>query len=201
MISYKTEMTVHVTPFSDDFGMMPEVPVFHPAVAYDCPITGNSTIIIINNVLYIKEMENNLLPPIFMRLNVLMVDECPKLLCPNTTIKTHSIFFPTKNTQSPLSLHGKTSYISTRRPKGMSEVNKQINLVLPSENPYLDPSSPIYAQQESDMTNWKGEIRTILRTLTDSELASDTENTKRDVFTKAINEKLGPTLYDIGIKD
>ena len=47
-----------------------------------------------------------------------------------------------------------------------------------------------------------GEIvsRTTLRTLADSELASDTENTKRDVFTKAINEKLGPTLYDIGIK-
>ena len=27
MILDKTEMTVNVTPFSDDFGMMPEVPV------------------------------------------------------------------------------------------------------------------------------------------------------------------------------
>ena len=41
-------MTVNVTPFSDDFGMMPEVPVVHAEVAYDCPITGNSTILIIN---------------------------------------------------------------------------------------------------------------------------------------------------------
>ena len=47
-------MTVNVTPFYDDFGMMPEVPVFHAAVAYDCPITGNSTILIINNALYIR---------------------------------------------------------------------------------------------------------------------------------------------------
>ena len=36
-----TEMTVNITPFSDDFGMMPEVPVFHTAVAYDFPITSN----------------------------------------------------------------------------------------------------------------------------------------------------------------
>ena len=41
----------------------------------------------------------------------------------------------------------------------MSEVNEHINLVLTSEKPDWDPSSPIYAQQESEMKNWKGEIR------------------------------------------
>ena len=47
-----------------------------------------------------------------------------------------------------------------------------------------------------------GEIlsRTTLRTLTDSELDSDTEKSKRDIFTKAVNKKLGPILYAIGIK-
>ena len=55
-ILYKTEMTVNRTPFSDDFGMMPEVPFFHAAVAYHFPITGNSTILITNNALYIREM-------------------------------------------------------------------------------------------------------------------------------------------------
>ena len=54
MISYKIKMTVNVTPFSDDFSIMPEVTVFHGAVAYDCPITVNSTILIINNALYIR---------------------------------------------------------------------------------------------------------------------------------------------------
>ena len=34
-------------------------------------------------------------------------------------------------------------------------------------------------------------------TLTDSELDSETENTKRNIFTKAVNKNLGPTLYDI----
>ena len=104
-------------------------------------------------------MEHNFMPPIMMRLNKLLVDECPKFQCPNPTIETNSIFFPTEKTQLPLSLHSTTSYISTRRPKGMSEVNENINLVLTSENPDWDLSSPIYAQQESEMTNWKGEIR------------------------------------------
>ena len=104
-------MTVNVTPFSDDFGMMPEVPVFHAAVAYAFPITGNSTILIINNSLYIREMEHNLLPPIMMRLNGLLVEAYPKFLCPPPTIETHSIFFPTENTRLPLALHGTTSYI------------------------------------------------------------------------------------------
>ena len=37
-------------------------------------------------------------------------------------------------------------------------------------------------------------------TINDSKLSSETENTKRDIFTKAVNKKLGPTLYGIGIK-
>ena len=110
-------MTVNVTPFSDNFVMMPEVLVVHLAVAYDFPVTGISTILIINNALYIRDMEHNLMPSIMMRLNGLMVDECPKFLYPNPTIETHSIFFPTENTWLPLALHGTTSYISTRRPK------------------------------------------------------------------------------------
>ena len=95
---------------------MPEVLVVHAAVAYDFPITSNSTIIIINDALYIREMEHNLLPPTMMRLNGLLVEELPKL---NPTIETHSIFLPTENTRLPLSLHGTTSYLSTRMPKGM----------------------------------------------------------------------------------
>ena len=77
-------------------------------------------------------MEHNLLPPIMMRLNGILVEECPKFVCPNPTIETHSIFFPTENNQLPLDLHGTTSYISTIRPKGMSEVNEHTNLVLTS---------------------------------------------------------------------
>ena len=93
-------------------------------------------------------MKHNLLLPIMMRLNGLLVDECPKFLFPNPTIETHSIFFPTENNRLPLALHGKTSYISTISPKVISKVNDHINTVLTSENPDWDPSLPIYAQQK-----------------------------------------------------
>ena len=146
-------MTVNVIPFSDDFGMMPEVPVVHTAVAHDCPITGETTILIINNALYIPEMEHNLIPPMMMRLNGLLVDECPKFLCPNPTIDTHSIFFPIDKIRFPLDLYGTTSYISTRRTKSLIEVNRNVNLTLTSEHPEWDPSSPIFSQQEKYMTN------------------------------------------------
>lgn len=135
IILYKTDMTVNVTPFSDDFGMMPEVPVVHAAVAYDCPVTGLTTILIINNALYIAEMEHNLLPPIMMRLNGIMVDECPKFLSPNPTVDSHSIFFPIEKVRFPLELNGTTSFIPTRRPKGLQEVNQYNNLTLTSEHP------------------------------------------------------------------
>ena len=135
IILYKTDMTVNVTSFSDDFGVMPEVPVVHAAVAYDCPITGATTILIINNALYIKEMEQNLIPPIMMRLNGVLVDECPKFLCHAPTIDTHSIYFPNEKIRFPLDLHGTTSYIPTRRPKGTDEVNNCNSLVLTSEHP------------------------------------------------------------------
>ena len=94
LILYKTDMTVNVTPFSDDFGMMPEIPVVHAAVAYYCSVTGSTTILIINNTLYIAEMEHNLLPPIMMRLNGIMVDECPKFLSPNQPLTLILSSFP-----------------------------------------------------------------------------------------------------------
>ena len=109
MTLYKTDMTVNVTPFSDDFGMMPEVPVVHVDVAYDCPITGVTTILIINNALYINEMEQNLIPLIMIRLNWVLVDECQKFLCPCPTIDTHSISFPNEKIRFPLDLHSTTS--------------------------------------------------------------------------------------------
>ena len=99
------------------------------------------------------EMDHNIMPPIMIRLNGLMVDEFPKLLCQNPTIETHYIFFPTESTQLPLALHGTTSYISTIRPKGTSDVNEHTNLVLTSEKPDCDPSSPSYDKQESETTN------------------------------------------------
>ena len=46
-----------------------------------------------------------------------------------------------------------------------------------------------------------GEIlsRKTLRILNDSDFYSETEKTNKDIFTKAVNKNIGPTLYEIGI--
>ena len=48
--------------------------------------------------------------------------------------------------------------------------------------------------------NGKVICRTTLCLLTETKMASETEKAKRDKFLKAVNSKLGPTLYDICIK-
>ena len=98
-------------------------------------------------------MEQNLLPPIMMQLNGILVDECPKFLCPNPTVETHSIFFTDKRIRLPLDLYGTTSYLPTRRPRSIDEVNEYVNLTLTSEHPEWNPNSTIFAEQENAMTN------------------------------------------------
>jgi len=69
-----------VLPLSDELGKCSNVPVVQAAVAYDCPMTGNTTILIIHNAPYIKTMKINLTPPIMLRMHGWQVDECPKSL-------------------------------------------------------------------------------------------------------------------------
>ena len=113
IILYNTDMTVNVTPFSDDFGVMTEVPVFHGVVVYDCPIAGDTYMLIINNALYIREIEQNILPPIMMKLNSLVMDEWSKFIQHRPLVNYHSIYFPEVDTRIPLELYVTMLYIST----------------------------------------------------------------------------------------
>ena len=67
---------------------------------------------------------------------------------------------------------------------------------------YLGPSENVGSKMSLWILKGNGEVvsRTTLRTLSESELASETEKEKRKSFTIAVNKKLGMSLYDIGIK-
>ena len=58
--------TVNVIPFTDGIGTCSDVPIVTVAVAYDSPITGKTTILLIHNALYIVNMTQNLIPPIML---------------------------------------------------------------------------------------------------------------------------------------
>ena len=78
LILYHIGETVNVIPFTDGFGTCSDVPIVTAAVAYDSPITGETTILLIHNVLYIANMNQNLIPPIILRMNDIEVNECQK---------------------------------------------------------------------------------------------------------------------------
>ena len=82
-----TGKQVKVSGFTDRLGSAIPVDVVDAAVVYDCEYTGKSYTMIIRNALYMKEMKVHLIPPFMMRLADIEVDECPKFLAKNPSIK------------------------------------------------------------------------------------------------------------------
>ena len=64
-----------VTGFTSELGAPITVPVVTAAVAHYCEYTVKTFILVIYNVLYLQNMDKNLVPPIMMRLAGLDVDE------------------------------------------------------------------------------------------------------------------------------
>ena len=54
-----TGKTCNVLPFNTELGIASDVPIVDAALAYDCPFTNETYILIIRNALHIKSMENN----------------------------------------------------------------------------------------------------------------------------------------------
>ena len=61
-----TGRTCNVHPFADELGVASNIPIVDGAIAYDCPYTRQTFILIVRNASYIKSMEHNLIPPFIM---------------------------------------------------------------------------------------------------------------------------------------
>ena len=57
----------NVTPFLPDLPMMERVEIGDVAMAYDCPYTERTFLLIMRNALIIESMDHNLLPPFLIR--------------------------------------------------------------------------------------------------------------------------------------
>jgi hypothetical protein len=66
-------------------------PIANIAVAYDDPITNITSILIFNQVLYIKEMQHNLIAPFQLRMSVIMINEAPIMTLRNEFGVFHTI--------------------------------------------------------------------------------------------------------------
>ena len=101
-------------------------------------------------------MNINMLPPFIIRKQGIQVQEIPKIQTPKATISDHSIYFSDTGFRIPLSLWGIFSYFPTRKPsvQDLTDID-EVYLLTPSR---FNPHDPSYAINESQMTDWEGEI-------------------------------------------
>ena len=66
-IIQKTGRYADVNAFSSDVGTLSRVPIVDAGVAYDCPFSGQTILMVARNDLYVESMYHNLVPPFIMR--------------------------------------------------------------------------------------------------------------------------------------
>ena len=111
-----TGRTCNVQPFDKQLGVASNVPIVDSAIAYDCPYTSRTYILVMRNALHIPTMCNNLVPPFILREAGLDVNDKPKIHCKSPTKDDHCILFDGIELRIPLHLHGIFSYFNVRMP-------------------------------------------------------------------------------------
>ena len=85
--------TCQVSAFSPSIAAS-TLPIVDAVIIYDCPYSLQSYMLMIRNALYVKDMEDNLIPPFLLREAGLTVDECAKIHAhPQPTAQTIQFSF------------------------------------------------------------------------------------------------------------
>ncbi len=113
--------------------------------------SGTTYILILNQALYLSELEHSLLNPNQMRLNGVIVDDCPQHLSNPDRLSTHSIHFPAEGVRIPLEMDGVISRFATRVPTS-EELNECQWLSLTGDQEW-DPHSPLFNENERIMND------------------------------------------------
>ena len=132
---------MEVNPFTPQYKVMTARSV-DGALLYDCPYSGKSYVLVIQNAVHIPSMGNNLIPPFMMREARIMVNEKAKIHMEDPKDLDHSITFNSTGFWIPY--RGNFSYFSTWCP--MREdllAGHDVYILSPSE---WDPHSEVYGQ-------------------------------------------------------
>ena len=143
-----SDRTVDVSPFLSDLGMVNAVQIASCAVAVDDPLTYTTLIFVFHQSLYFGDrLQNHLLCPNQLRMNGVIVNECPRFLDPNRDHRSHSLYFPDDDVLLPLSLDGVISFFSCRKPTER-EMRECPTIVATYESPSWEPYSDEFERNE-----------------------------------------------------
>ena len=173
-----TGKTCNVKPFTSELGIASNVPIVDGAIAYDCPVTRETYILIVRNALYMPSMESNLIPPFIMRAGGVLVNDIPKIHCQDPTKNDHCITFNDNDLRIPLQLIGTFSYFHTRKPMSQELFDKDKVFITPDSSDW-NPHCLSFEQNERAMLDYEGELNDIDRR---SNEPMQTNNDGDDVF-------------------
>ena len=152
-----TNKTCEVLLYDPTIGRATQVPIVDAAIAYDCPYTHKTYILMARNALYVPTLTNNLIPPFIMREAGLEVNDKPKIHCDDPSIEDHSIYCHDADLRIPLQLHGIFSYFHTRMPTS-EELQSCDKMLITPDSITWDPYSTHFANNEDSMTDWEGNM-------------------------------------------
>jgi hypothetical protein len=151
--------TVEVGAFSESAGGLSNVPIADVIIAYDCKRSNQTYLLVARNVLYIEDMDDNLIPPFIMRQAGLIVSEIPKIHCnpDSLTEDAHTIQEHESGLFIPLHLRSIFSYFVTRKPTD-DDLSDGIPVLISPDAEVWQPYCPTYAENEESLMNAKGEL-------------------------------------------
>ena len=100
-ILFHPQKTVRVSCFTKVLANITTVSVVVVVVVYIDSITGVKYLLVINNTLYMKGMDDELIPLFIIRLTDHGVDEYPKFMCKRHTLNIHAITVTDPNVVIP----------------------------------------------------------------------------------------------------
>ena len=83
--------TCEVNPFTVTLESVKNVPIVDAAIAYDCPYTHHTYILLCRNALYVTSMQQNLLTPFIIQKSGATVNDAAKIHCPYPSVNDHCI--------------------------------------------------------------------------------------------------------------
>jgi hypothetical protein len=123
------------------------------ALAYDCPSTGQTNVLVVHQAIYLPTMQHNLLATMQLRWNDVIMNDVPKFLTDKPNETTHTVTVrgqsadPDDRIVIPLMIHGVTSSFPTRKPSAQEyESCRPYDLTF--ESPDYDPHDITYSSQE-----------------------------------------------------
>jgi hypothetical protein len=163
VITFKDfERLVNVSGYDPKGPMAMALKTVSAGMAYDVTGSGRVVILIVHQEINLPHFPHNLLNPMQMRLNDVVVNETPKFQCDNPTNLSHTITVKGENMNDeliiPLDLLGVMSCFTARKPT-QEEFYTCNRYELTYESPVYDPSGLLYAEQESAMIDSREQLK------------------------------------------